>query len=58
MNTGLATLKGLGMASLEVPQILTLYDRVAVLSKGLLAGILGREEMSEDRILTLAFREH
>ncbi|MDP9588684.1 UNVERIFIED_ORG: ABC-type sugar transport system ATPase subunit [Shinella zoogloeoides] len=46
------------MASSEVPEILALCDRVAVLSKGRLAGILDRTEMSEDRILTLAFREH
>ena len=46
------------MASSEVPEILALCDRVAVLSKGRLAGILERAEMSEDRILTLAFREH
>ena len=51
---GLAVL----MASSEVPEILALCDRVAVLSKGRLAGILGREDMTEDRILTLAFREH
>jgi len=46
------------MASSEVPEILALCDRVAILSKGRLAGILERSEMSEDRILTLAFREH
>lgn len=46
------------MASSEVPEILALCDRVAVLSKGRLAGILDRDELSEDRILTLAFREH
>lgn len=52
--------KGLSvlMASSEIPEILALCDRVAVLSKGRLAGILSRDEMSEDRILTLAFREH
>jgi len=46
------------MASSEVPEILALCDRVAVLSKGRLAGVLGREEMREETILTLAFREH
>ncbi|MCJ8519190.1 ribose transport system ATP-binding protein [Pseudorhizobium tarimense] len=46
------------MASSEVPEILALCDRVAILSKGRLAGILSREEMSEDRILTMAFMEH
>ncbi|WP_323130268.1 hypothetical protein [Sinorhizobium medicae] len=46
------------IASSEVPEILALCDRVAILSKGRLAGILSREEMSEDRILTMAFKEH
>jgi ABC-type sugar transport system ATPase subunit len=46
------------MASSEVPEILALCDRVAVLSKGRLAGVLAREDMTEDKILTLAFREH
>lgn len=46
------------MASSEVPEILALCDRVAVLSKGRLAGVLRREEMNEDAILTLAFKEH
>jgi ribose transport system ATP-binding protein len=46
------------MVSSEVPEIMALCDRVAVLSKGRLAGILNRGEMSEDRILTLAFKEH
>lgn len=46
------------MASSEVPEILALCDRVAILSKGRLAGMLERSEMTEDRILTLAFAEH
>lgn len=46
------------MVSSEVPEILALCDRVAVLSKGQLAGVLERHEMSEDRILTLAFAHH
>lgn len=46
------------MASSEVPEILALCDRVAVLSSGQLAGILERHEMTEDAILTLAFRGH
>ncbi|KXF74977.1 ABC transporter [Paramesorhizobium deserti] len=46
------------MASSEVPEILALCDRVAVLSKGRLAGVLSRNEMTEDHILTMAFREH
>jgi ribose transport system ATP-binding protein len=46
------------MASSEVPEILALCDRVAVLSKGKVAGVLDRSEMSEDRMLTLAFSGH
>lgn len=51
---GLAVL----LASSEVPEILALCDRVAILSKGRLAGVLTRDEMTEDRILTMAFEEH
>nr|WP_234890426.1 sugar ABC transporter ATP-binding protein [Sinorhizobium meliloti] len=46
------------IASSEVPEILALCDRVAVLSKGRLAGIVDRADMTEDRILTMAFKEH
>ncbi len=46
------------VASSEVPEILALCDRVAILSKGRLAGVLERAEMTEDRILTMAFKEH
>ncbi|MGH6862404.1 MAG: sugar ABC transporter ATP-binding protein [Phyllobacterium sp.] len=46
------------VASSEVPEILALCDRVAILSKGRLAGILRRDEMTEDRVLTMAFKEH
>ncbi|MBB3977634.1 ABC-type sugar transport system ATPase subunit [Rhizobium azooxidifex] len=46
------------IASSEVPEILALCDRVAVLSKGRLAGILDRVAMTEDTILTMAFKEH
>lgn len=46
------------MASSEVPEILALCDRVAILSKGRLAGVLDRSEMTEDRILTMAFTGH
>lgn len=46
------------IASSEVPEILALCDRVAVLSKGRLAGVVDRADMTEDRILTMAFMEH
>jgi ribose transport system ATP-binding protein len=53
-DTGLTVL----VASSEVPEILALCDRVAILSKGRIVGILRREEMTEGRILTMAFKEH
>lgn len=46
------------IASSEVPEILALCNRVAVLSKGRLAGVVDRADMTEDRILTMAFMEH
>lgn len=46
------------IASSEVPEILALCNRVAILSKGRLVGVLERAEMTEDRILTMAFKEH
>ena len=54
------TSHGLGLlaASSEIPEILAIADRCAVLSRGRLAGILPREEMNEAAILTLAFAGH
>jgi ribose transport system ATP-binding protein len=54
------TSHGLGLlaASSEIPEILAIADRCAVLSRGRLAGILSREEMNEAAILTLAFAGH
>ncbi len=46
------------VASSEIPEILALCDRVAVLSKGQLVGILNRNEMTESNILTMAFDAH
>ncbi|WP_226629269.1 sugar ABC transporter ATP-binding protein [Alloyangia pacifica] len=46
------------VASSELPEILALCDRVGILSKGCLAGVLSREEMDEAHILRLAFSEH
>jgi len=43
------------VASSETEELVRLCDRVAVLSKGGLAGVLGRAEMTEQAILTLAF---
>ena len=46
------------MASSEIPEIMALCDRVAVLSLGRLVGIIDRAELSEQRLLSLAFEGH
>ncbi|WP_265502500.1 sugar ABC transporter ATP-binding protein [Paracoccus beibuensis] len=46
------------VASSELPEITALCDRVGVLSKGRLAGLLEREKMNEETLLRLAFSEH
>ncbi|WP_425052811.1 sugar ABC transporter ATP-binding protein [Psychromarinibacter sp. S121] len=43
------------VVSSELPEITALCDRVGVLSKGRLAGVLDRAEMDEARMLKLAF---
>lgn len=43
------------LASSELPEIMALCDRVGVLSKGRLAGILDHDEMEEAELLRLAF---
>jgi ribose transport system ATP-binding protein len=45
------------LASSEIPEIMALCDRVAVLSKGRLTAIFNRDEMNEKRILEAAFAE-
>jgi ABC-type sugar transport system ATPase subunit len=46
------------MASSEIQELLALCDRVAVLSKGRLAGLVECGSATEQEILTLAFRDH
>ncbi|MFH5775599.1 sugar ABC transporter ATP-binding protein [Paracoccus sp. NGMCC 1.201697] len=46
------------VASSELPEINALCDRVAVLSKGRLAGILERDKMDDATLLRLAFSGH
>ena len=48
---GLAVL----MISSELPEILGMCDRVAVIRDGTLAGVLTREESTQEKILSLAF---
>lgn len=45
------------LASSELPEITALCDRVAVLSKGRLAGVLDRDGMNDAALLRLAFSE-
>ncbi len=46
------------MASSEIPEIMALCDRVAVLSLGRLVGIVDRVDLSEQHLLSLAFEGH
>jgi len=47
---GVATL----MISSELPEILGMSDRIAVMHGGRVAGILSRQEATQQRILSLA----
>lgn len=46
------------MASSELPEVLAVSDRCAVFSGGELVGALTRAEMSESKLLSLAFANH
>nr|WP_111300549.1 sugar ABC transporter ATP-binding protein [Paracoccus saliphilus] len=46
------------VASSELPEITALCDRVGVLSKGRLAGVLERDRINDETLLRLAFSEH
>lgn len=46
------------MASSEIPEIMALCDRVAVLSLGRLVGVVEREQITEQHLLSLAFEGH
>jgi rhamnose transport system ATP-binding protein len=45
------------MISSELPEILGMSDRVAVMRRGTIAGILSRDEATSDKILALALEE-
>ena len=45
------------MISSELPEVLGMSDRVAVMRDGTLAGILERDEATQDRVLALALGE-
>jgi ABC-type sugar transport system ATPase subunit len=42
------------MISSELPEILGMSDRIIVMRAGAIAGILGRAEATQERILSLA----
>lgn len=46
------------VASSEIPEIMAICDRTAVLSKGRLAGVFDGSEMTEQVILEAAFSQH
>jgi ABC-type sugar transport system ATPase subunit len=54
----MGTLAGRGLAivmiSSEMPEILGMSDRIAVMQAGTIRAILSREQASQDRILQLA----
>ncbi len=45
---------GILMISSELPEILSMSDRIAVLHRGALAGILDRKEATQEKVLSLA----
>ena len=42
------------MVSSELPELLNMADRIAVVRQGKLSGILSRKEATEEKIMTLA----
>jgi ABC-type sugar transport system ATPase subunit len=42
------------MISSELPEILAMSDRIAVMHSGTIAGILGRAEATQEKVLALA----
>ncbi|MBE7558652.1 sugar ABC transporter ATP-binding protein [bacterium] len=54
MNRLLAAGKGILMISSELPEVLGMADRIAVMREGRLAGILPRAEATQERIMRLA----
>jgi rhamnose transport system ATP-binding protein len=48
--------RGLGvlMISSELPEILGMSDRVAVMCRGTIAGVLAREDATQERVLAMA----
>ncbi|MFA9455338.1 sugar ABC transporter ATP-binding protein [Halalkalibacter sp. AB-rgal2] len=54
MNQLLSEGKAIIMISSEMPELLNLSDRIAVMCEGEMAGILSQEEATQERILQLA----
>jgi len=45
---------GIIFISSEIPEIMAVSDRIAILHEGRLAGILKREEVTEKKLITFA----
>jgi rhamnose transport system ATP-binding protein len=45
------------MISSELPEVLAISDRIAVMRRGTIAGVLHRDEATADRIMDMAFHE-
>ena len=45
------------MVSSELPEVIGMSDRVAVIHEGTLAGILARENLTQEKIISLAAGE-
>ena len=48
---------GIVMVSSELPEIINMSDRVLVMCNGYSTGILNRDELTQERIMTLATTE-
>ena len=42
------------MISSDLPEVLAMSDRIAVMRSGTIAGTLGRDEATQERVLALA----
>lgn len=45
------------MVSSELPELINMSDRIMVMSNGYSAGVLGRDELSQENVMTLATAE-
>ena len=57
INTLAAANKAVMLISSDLPEVIGMSDRMAVMSEGKLTGILGRDEFTQERIMQLAMKE-